>query len=341
MIAGTQKAVDYSQAETAASEWHTLLASGDATDADRKRFNEWLDADPEHRRLYDLHGRAWGAIAEMQHLSYLKDAPAPFLKRFGARLLGYGWTAPVAAAASLTLIIVAYLFVMDWRQGGARAPDHATQVAEIRDIILDDGSMVTLGGASALEVAFTDRERRVKLSEGEAFFAIEKDRVRPFIVVAGDTEVRVLGTKFDVHHGTAAVRVSVLEGKVEVTKPDQVSVPNGPASRQLFAGQKVISAKAGAIEAPQTVETDDVAPWREGRLVYVDAYLKDIIDDVNRYYEGEIRVADEVAGQQQLSLAFRTDQIDRMLEVLTTALPVEAQRSGGDRIILRSISEAG
>jgi transmembrane sensor len=69
-------------------------------------------------------------------------------------------------------------------------------------------------------------------------------------------------------------------------------------------------------------------------MVYVDTRLRDVVADINRYYNGKIEFADDSAGEMQLTAAFRVDQIDRMLEVLQSALPIEATHTADHRIVL-------
>ena len=77
--------------------------------------------------------------------------------------------------------------------------EFSTRTAEVREVTLHDESVVTLGALSAIESGFSAKLRgKVELLSGEAFFAVEKDENRPFVVHVGDAEVRVLGTKFDV-----------------------------------------------------------------------------------------------------------------------------------------------
>ena len=341
---------DISTVEFEASEWLVLLSAPDVSADDRARFQAWLAADPRHQRVYRRQQAAWSAIPDMTHLAYLKEAPEP-----GALARLAGVAQALAAAARPTLagplapaagfaaaVLIAGTLVLTGPGPWQAAPDHATAVAEIRDVTLADGSVVTLGAASALDVAFTDAERRVSLTHGEAFFAVARDADRPFVVAAGDTLVRVIGTKFDVHHGAQAVRVSVLEGRVEVSRPDKVTEPTAPSARRvLTAGQQVVAARQGDIAPTRRVEPAELASWREGRLVYVDAYLRDVVADVNRYYPGQIALGDDAAADLQLTVSFRTDQIDRMIQVLTASLPLEVERAGGARIVLRSRPEGG
>jgi transmembrane sensor len=305
---------EFSSVEIEASEWLVTMSDRSVSLEDRARFETWLAASPQHERVYRAQKSAWSAVAHMPHL--LEDAG----RRSAVRR-----PVVVAVAASLALVAVTAVILFHAGYGAIR---YATQVAQIKDVRLDDGTVVTLGASSGIRVAFTESRRHVTLTGGEAFFEVARDTARPFIVNAGDTQVQVLGTQFDVHYGANAVRVAVLEGRVRVE--------HAAAPRVLTAGEAVVAPKAERIAAVTHVDERDVGAWRSGRLVYVDARLRDVVADVNRYYDGKIELADDRAGDMQLTAAFRADQIDRMLEILISALPLEARRSDGERIVLAS-----
>ncbi|HWK73732.1 MAG TPA: FecR domain-containing protein, partial [Povalibacter sp.] len=82
------------------------------------------------------------------------------------------------------------------------------------------------------------------------------------------------------------------------------------------------------------VPAGSLGAWRSGRLVYVDARLMDVIADVNRYYDGRIELDAPQVGDLRLTVAFRTDQIDRMLDMLTRALPIQVEHVGARQIRL-------
>jgi len=109
---------------------------------------------------------------------------------------------------------------------------YSTRTAEVRDLVLPDGSRVILSASSRIELGFKGRARFVRLSSGEAYFEVAQDPARLFVVDAGAATVRVLGTRFSVRRGIQQVSVAVLKGRVEVlssTQPGQV----------LTAGQQV------------------------------------------------------------------------------------------------------
>lgn len=221
----------------------------------------------------------------------------------------------------------------------SREETYSTQIAQIREVPLADGSNVTLGARSALDVEFTSSERTVRLASGEAFFSVTRDAARPFVVLAGGTRIRVVGTKFNVRFDGNRVRVSVLEGVVEVMHSDGRAERIGggaplESSITLAAGQQVVTHSSQG-QAPTELHGVQPGAWREGRLDYQDTPLSEIVADANRYRTGEIRILSPRLGDERLTMSFRTTQIEQMLQTLPETLPLTVTRNSDGTVELR------
>ena len=341
------------QADEDAADWIVRLKARDVTEADRAEFERWKSADPAHEYAYRVQEQYWDVVpAAAQEDDYADLVAEPFYERWGLYLddvrgrVTHALKTPQAlgavAALAFAVMVGAVMIAQIDQTPPISPPDHATQIAEIRALTLDDGSVITLGAASSVDVTFSEAERRVTLLAGEAFFDVAKDVSRPFFVEADDTLIRVVGTKFDVRHGADSVQISVLEGEVHVDKPGDDTMTlsaDQPDRRVLTAGQRIVSPNLGALPAPLTVEAEDVAPWREGRLVFVETKLKDVVADVNRYYDGEIILGDEQVGELEFTAALRTDQVDLLIETFSNSMPVMALKDRQNRIVLRTAPE--
>lgn len=339
-----------SPAEQEAARWLMLLAERRLNEAEAAGFEAWLTADPAHQHVFQRLEAAWCNVPYMSGVPGLEALMRPSLyERMAAGLWsltalvsrrGGGRSGGVLAGAlALAAACLCFAVLVPQATGPlpSQDPAYTTQIAELRDLVLEDGSRVTLGAASALDVVFTPGERRVVLSRGEAFFEVTKDAARPFIVETPGAVVRVLGTRFDVRLGSERVRVAVSEGKVEVLQPP---VPTAPLKDEdvrhvLLAGQSVVTVKAGKVEPVLPVEAATVAAWREGQLVYVDAPLSEIIADINRYSRTEIVLADPALGEVRYTAAFNASEADSMLGMIQASLALEERHEGG-RIILQA-----
>jgi transmembrane sensor len=352
----------------AARDWLLRLSLGSPTEDERARFAAWCAEDSRHAAAYHRFESIWQDTATLEELKHLALPPPrdAWWRRMRVSLVGHPlrW----AASASLTIAIVGigFWFLLT-------PAYYTTGIAEVRDIHLPDGSEITLGARSSLEVAFRRHERRVVLTSGVAFFSVAKNPSRPFIVLVGDKEVRDVGTQFEIRKDLVSMRVSVVEGSVEVmqvpdragtssreapptallaatvTQPASASIPNdapipptlltsteSPTERILTAGQQVTTAFAGAIPDPHVMPPVDPAAWRHGRLVYVDAPLKDIIADANRYSREPIEIADERVANIRVSVTCPSDRIDETVTALARSLSLKVERHEAGGIVLRA-----
>ena len=313
-------------------------------DAEEKAaLRAWLDADPENVERYEA-GRAVletvSAAGEDPRIVQWEEPTAyercsNIFYRFGEsaqKLMRPSIALPaVASAAVAALIIVA---VINLNRPAAIEPVRvATENAEVREEILPDGSVVTLGAASILEVAYTNGEREVRLFRGEAFFDVTADESRPFVVLARGAEVNVVGTQFDVSVSETSVDVAVFEGRVRVEKSSSVAGARTVAT--LAAGEKIAALSEGGLGGVEAVSTDDIGAWRQGKLVWVDAPLSEIVDDLNRYADAPIRLYNRDAGDIRYTLGFHVSDLDMSVVQMAEMMGLEHEQRPDGEVILR------
>mgnify|MGYP005841764029 CR=1 FL=1 len=323
--------------------WLSLIEADTPSAVDRARFQQWLEDDPANAAAYEELSALWHDSGTLTHLA---DLERP---RARQRDLGRGWhgwrsrrlaiPAAVLAVAALVLLVVAWPGDAPVPVDGIAGGVHATDVAEIRELALADGSAVTLGPRSRLEVAYTAAERRVALTAGEAFFSVVPDADRPFIVAANGTRIRVLGTRFNVHEGPRGLTVAVAEGRVEIARtPPDGDAEEGAATagerRQLAAGQKLLAAKGRLAEVAR-IPRELPGAWRTGRLVYENATLAEVVADANRYSRTPIAIGAPALADLRVFATFRAQDIETMIADIESALPVIAERDDDGGVVLR------
>lgn len=221
----------------------------------------------------------------------------------------------VAAAAAVLVVAGVFLFqqIRDIARGGALVT-YRTGVGQRDSVRLEDGSLVLLGPATRVAV----RGREIDLT-GEAFFRVVHDD-RPFIVRAGESLIRDIGTEFAVQtYDVAVVRVVVQEGSVALSRgTDSVMLRQGDVGR--VAGGRVQSVRGGAT-------AEDFA-WMRGELVFRDTPMSQVASDLRRWYGVEVRVADTALMQRRFTGTFRTEPRERVLDVIAMALPARVERRG-------------
>ncbi|MDP3459504.1 MAG: FecR domain-containing protein, partial [Hyphomonas sp.] len=247
-------------------------------------------------------------------------APGARMRRPGT----FVWTGAVAAAAALGVGL--FLFT---RPGPAMlvepvpSPEaFATIIGEQREVMLADGSSVTLNTGTRLEVVLTAEERFVRLEEGQALFEVASAEA-PFVVEAGGRRTTALGTRFDVYLMPDGIAVTLVEGSVRV---------DGAGGRVLEPGQQL--RVSGAEVSVLDVDTDAVTGWQAGMVQFRDVPLAEAIAELNRYSNVKLRVEDPQLAAERLSGVFTAGDQELFLESLALYLPVETVRSG-DEILIR------
>lgn len=305
-----------------ASVWFAKQRLLAANEFEADAFEAWLAADARHREAF---ARVSAAASVLDRLRQADVLPSSLrARRRSPRVF---WLAPLAGVAAAAA--AALLFVV-----GPFAPpqaSYATEIAEVETVTLADGSQVTLGPLSRIDVRFSREVRRVELVSGEAFFDVTHDADRRFAVEAGDANVVVRGTQFDVRRGEGIVRVAVARGAVEVDASAALGL-NATPSAVLRPGDQAEAPERVRLLAPaRELELSQVSPdapgaWRTGHLSYIEAPLSDLVADLNRYYPPGIRLSDPELGAFRLTASFRVDDIETFLSTLPDAAPVRLTR---------------
>lgn len=221
--------------EKQAYDWLALMQSDCKTGEEQSQFQFWLDADVQHREVFEEVSSLWEDLGALRG-----ELDASTYQHFGSDTLrdkivfAFGLR-PAVLLSVFTVFVLVLLgfYIVPGSFPGITSDDFSTSTAQIREIELDDDSVVTLGAQSAIEVDYSEGERRVELLSGEAFFDVERDETRPFVVDVGDAQIRVLGTKFEVRRSEQGVRVSVLEGKVEVIQSKKKEINGVIEEKQI------------------------------------------------------------------------------------------------------------
>ena len=291
-----------------AAQWFVRLQNPVMSVEERQRFEAWLDEHANHRDEIQLLQGIWSAtdLLPRERLQALCERPAERAKR--RPLLRY------AVAAGLLAVAVGLGLFSGLGASSDYRGEFATVLGERRHVALPDGSLVDLNSRSHVRVVFEHRKRRVELVEGEALFRVEHDAGRPFTVDAGNGQVTVTGTRFDVRRDADSTQVAVEEGSVKVQGRDfPINLTAGLGTR--------IDAQ-GKVAAPYAINADELTAWRNGKLVFNNAPLSDVAEQVSRYRDKPLRVANAAVGNLRLTSVFRSDNPEALLKALPNILPV-------------------
>lgn len=273
----TQSQTDHERAETEAATWLVALAEDPEDRTLAVRFETWRSADPLHAEMWERTVRAYELAGEGRPAGNVVPVVRPKARPAIPRRRRIGVAAVAAVAACLMLLAAPGVLLR-------LQAEHVTATAELRSLVLEDGTRVQLAPESALSVDYAAGERRVRLLKGEAFFEVVPDANRPFRVAAHDVVATVLGTAFEVRLGTDSVGVAVRHGLVRVDG----GAP--PRSAELSAGEW--ASVAGARMSRGRRDVDEIGDWLGGELVARDRPMMEIVHALRRYHDGMIVVQD-------------------------------------------------
>ncbi len=317
-----------SHIQTQAREWLFRLNEGPFDEATKKEFQVWLRAAPAHEHAFRKSFSAWemlggtdAAVDQVQRL--LDGVPEPAPK--GGPLAW--WQNPYRAGGAVAAALGIAWGISFWMS--SPAPVSLTSaVGEVHRHVLEDGTVVTLGPMSEMQVKLTAQGREVILQRGRVFFDVAHDEARPFTVRAGDTEVRVLGTAFDMRRGQSTVRIAVSKGRVEVADlPPEQGRPDDEV-RVLTGGEQVVAGRGGSLSDTKEADLAMTTGWITGHLVYDTAPLAEIVADLNAFRQEKIVVIDPELNELSITAAFSVDQAEQVLLAIAESHEIRMTRSG-------------
>jgi transmembrane sensor len=347
-----------------AADWWVLLNEPTVSRSDRERFVDWLGESAQHvaefLHISQVHGaldrfKDWGLVARGEAV----DMTVVPLRPFTAQADSYPSHSPpnqpgaagptsrkkrgaiVAMAAVLTVLAVG----ITWFAILATGQTLATERGERRELSLADGSTVQMAPATRLRVAFKEDERGIVLEHGRALFKVAKDPSRPFIVKAGQTQVRAVGTAFAVEQRAHDVLVTVSGGEVAVTQTaggdsrrllpfTPVKKANGTAVALTAGEQIALSGTTTAKRDVRKVDSKRELAWVEGRLIFERTPLGEVVAEFNRYNRIQFSVTDAALAGRPISAIFDAADPESFLSFVEAMAPVRVVRRGHEEIAI-------
>jgi transmembrane sensor len=323
--------------EEQAALWAARLDHAPLTIEDEAALNAWLSGDSRRLGAYAMARAALARVDVARALGTGYD-PDQFLALANAEPLdaddeeqdapSRGMTRRRMLMVSASAVAAAGIGAVGLHRflSGHR---YSTATGEMLRVALDDGSIVNLNTASSIEVQFTEGQRTVLLRSGEALFDVAKDKARPFVVMAGGTNVRAVGTSFTVRReAETLVDVVVNEGIVEVTQQQN---PSAPVVRLTENMQAKADTSATVSIAATEVDAETVRRqlfWREGKIGFSDASLAEAAGEFARYSNEQIVIPDSRVGEQRITGLFTATDPRGFAKAAALSLGLEVKETG-------------
>ena len=300
---------------TTTAEWVVRLSGTPLSLEEDAALQAWLAADTARAAELEAAAGIWATATSLRH----SDIAKFYLERDLRAAQPRRWIRtfwPVAGASLAAAAVAAVFFVSTPRHtsdaphlgSGALAQ---TRTGEIASYSLPDNSRVTMAGNSAVHVSFSKQKREAFLEHGEAFFEVEHDTSRPFVVRSGLHQITVTGTKFNVNSLPAdeAVEVAIVEGSVLVAT-GQDSAPT-----RLSPGEVLFFPAVGK-PVRRSLMAEEAAAWRSHQLYFEDAAVRDVLTEVNRYTSKPIIGNDAELGGLRITGKFATGDTTSVIVTL-------------------------
>lgn len=271
------------RARMEAAEWFARLNSRTITTQAILDFREWRN-DPRNAAAYASLDTLWRAANGLSRDPHIQDAVRAAMER---QAKGRKLNLPDRRTTSFGVIALIGLLTFGALGFLSLGTSYATPVGEQRLVRLEDGSRIRLDTDTRLKVRFTKGERHIELGRGRALFEVAHDTSRPFVVSAGKTDVRALGTRFDVRRDDQEVDVTLIDGSVRVG-----GEVDGSATWTLKPGEQLTLTENHAAAQARKVDISAATSWTSGRLVFHSVPLASALAEVNRYSRRKIVLED-------------------------------------------------
>ena len=310
---------------------------GETEQDEMQQVEEWLQLSEKNQKLLDNYEAVWAEAEKLTPNPVAVDTSLAWAK-MSDRVDKYeiekttdksktislnSRLAWISSSAAAIIIIIFGIYQL------LKKPDIAVQnilLASVENVLHDtlpDGSQIALNTNSKITYpeTFSENERRVKL-EGEAFFNVEHNKEKPFIIEAGDAFIKVLGTSFNVKaYENSELEVIVTDGLVRLFIVDSETMDT--SAILLKAGQKgKISTKE---KKPVYIaeQIPDALFWMNYTLIFNDTDLKKVFNLLENYYNVKIEVNNKQIYDCRLSTTFSNNSIDDIIKVITATFEFE------------------
>jgi len=317
-------------------DYDKLLAtyfSGNLTGSEKEAIEQWKNDSDENLIIFNNAEKVWKSLDLLQEMRgynadnalsninlRIKQTPAIVQRGF----LFY-WQR-IAAVLLLPLLIVgAIYFSLDRNiSNNAVVWQTITTPPGVKSQVqLPDGTRVWLNSGSSLRYpsSFSGNSRDVEIT-GEAFFEVVKDEKHPFIIDLGKIGIEVVGTEFNVinYDREKQTEIILASGKVRLfDKKENIR----RIITEMEPGQQAVYLKAGNELSLKYVDTEKYISWINGRLIFKDDPMDEVIRKLDRWFNVEIEMGDPEIAQYIYTATFQNETIEQILNLLKRTSPIE------------------
>jgi len=299
---------------------------GETSDAEEESLREWRRASLANEKHYRELARIWSdaplarvgpAPRPRPAVQELLEAATRGTSRRAARVR---W---LRRGLAMTAMILLGVGVARWGLRGRLGrpfgtTEMVTDMAEMVTVSLRDGSTVRLGEESRLRLSRDEASREVWLN-GRAYFAVAKQKGRPFTVHTPVGDAVVLGTRFELRATGGELRLVVVEGRVALDV----------GGRRVEVGAGEMSQVVDGVP-PSVVKVADpwaTIGWIEGVLMFQATPLQRAAAEIARRYRLRVDVTDSILAQRTVSGVFTNRTFQQVMTVVCGVIDAQCELS--------------
>lgn len=234
------------------------------------------------------------------------------------------------AAAVITALISIPLIILNLNSGDDNQMLTFASKDGISDISMPDGSKLTLNENSSIEYPKDFEENRVVKLNGEAYFEVAHvSNENQFKVLAGEVEVTVVGTKFNIkaYDDTDLIEVSVTEGIVRVNVNDSDEIT------ELYANERAVFNKNTGDIVKDVVLAENEIYWKTNTIIFDNAGLEEIAAILSKIYGVDVRINISSPEKYRITTEFTGNDLDEVIKILELTLDLKIRQESQSLII--------
>ncbi len=327
-----------------------IASKGKEYDAE---IGEWLNGSEENKKTYldvrslwQLTGtfpprfspdrqKAWQKVRRQIHIPKKNDpidqkqtrTGLPFSRREKRPLkMNHFLFRPIVQIAAVILVVLLSVW-FGTELGQWKDPLYTEVISPAGQksrVVLPDRSVVLLNGDSRIRYKnnFNEHDRIVEL-EGEGYFDVHKDRHKQFVVEAGQLNVKVFGTTFNVkaYEHQRTIEVGLKSGEIGIEQ-------NGREISRLQPGEVATFNKDENKLMVGEMNVDLVSAWTRDELIFEEKLMEEIMENMERWYGVNIAIAPELTDSDRFTFKVKAESLREMLELINLLKPITYKIEG-------------
>ncbi len=311
----------------------------EATKEEIALLEKWVLEDEKNKKLFNQYRQAW-ILARQGKQDMRVDIDKEWSKLEGILFAEEDqnitilqpkrtFTQFLKIAAIVLIALTASYFL--YRIIAKPGVENVVAMETVKSATLPDGTVVALNKNSVITFPgkFGSKTRKVML-KGEAFFQVKRNEAKPFIIEAGNAEIEVLGTSFnvDARPENEFTEVIVKSGKVALRSEKGNEVI-------LMKGERGVLSKATGKLVKEENRSRNYLAWKTRKLIFENDLLSDVVKDISKVYDVKIELANPELKEYRLTATYDNLSLDTVLNILEETFDIKITKKG-DLILIEA-----